>query len=1025
MLISAVIRCAVLACVVLAAQQAVWGVDPNRSMSQYVRERWEPEAGFPKGSVYAISQTNDGYLWIGADRSLVRFDGSTFKLIPVAGGGLPPLAPVLGLLCDNDGTLWIQLRRPTLLRLHNGKFEDALEAFDQQLHSIAAMAKSNDGALLLWNLHGEPKAYHVRGNRVQLIAEPQAFPRSPVLTMAQGTNGELWVGTRDSGLFRIEKNRVEAITDGLPDRKVNALAMGEKGEMWVGTDAGVVRWDGRRLTAAGVPRELDGVQALSMLVDRDENLWVGTNSHGLFRVNGGVADSFPRSTDEVKRPEAVTALFEDREGSIWAADGRGLECIRDSVFVSYSAPEGLQTDGSNPLYVDRASRVWFSPMTGGLHWFQRGKKGRVSNDGLDSDMVYSIAGDGGELWLGRQKGGLTHLRVAGGSVAMKTYTQAQGLAQNTVYSVHRARDGSVWAGTVSGGVSRLLEGRFTTFTNRDGLVSNTVVSILESADGALWFATPDGLSSYRNGHWRSYRMKDGLAANDVNCLFEDSEGVLWAGTSGGLSVLRGDARFRVLSSGPGFLREPILGIEADRFGALWISGANHVFRADRKKLLEGRLGDGDVREYGQADGLRGVEGVKRHRSLVSDSRGRVWFSLNRGISVVDPARLRNESAPALVRVERILMDGQPVGIQDPVHIPGGTRRITLGYRGLSLSMRERVRFRYQLTGLDATWNEPVTAREAVYTNLGPGSYQFRVIAANPDGVWSPVEASLSFAVDPLYWQTWWFRTAIVLAAVLGPVALYRLRLRQVTARMNLRFEERLAERNRIAQELHDTLLQGFISASMQVHLAKDRLPEESKERSMLSRATELMGQVILEGRNTVRGLRSSQDAGQDLEHAFTRVPQEFGQLASDASAFRVIVEGEPRRLHPMIRDEVYRMGREALLNAFRHSRADKVELEMKYQERSLTLCIRDNGCGIDPQILRSGREGHWGLSGMRERSERMGAEFHVYSSAGGGTEILFTIPGRVAYGDYRQRTFRFVPYLGRGKRKTKDVETDD
>lgn len=997
-----------LAWVLLAAQYGAWGVDPNRSMSQYVRERWETDAGFPRGSVYAISQTSDGYLWIGTDRNLVRFDGSTFQLIPVAGGGLPPLSPVLGLLSDKAGVLWIQLRRPTLLRLQNGKFEDALEALEQQLHSVAAMARSNDGALLVWALHGEPRAYRVVGNRVQVIAEPRAFSRSPVLSLAQGANGELWVGTRDSGLFRIEQNKVEAIASGLPDRKVNTLAMGANGELWVGTDAGVVRWDGRQLTKSGVPRELDGVQALAMLVDRDENLWVGTNSDGLFRVNGGVADSFPPSTDQSKRgADAVTALFEDREGSIWAADGRGLECIRDSVFVSYSTPEGMQTDGSNPVYVDRTRRVWYAPLKGGLCWFQRGKKGCVSHDGLDGDMVYSIAGDGNELWLGRQKGGLTHLAVVGNSVVAKTYTQALGLAQDTVYSVHRARDGSVWAGTVSGGVSRLSGGRFTTFTSRDGLVSNTVVSIVEGADGAMWFATPDGLSSFGGGQWRSYKVKDGLAANDVNCLFADGEGMLWAGTAAGLSVGRGDA-FRVLSGGPGFLREPILGIEEDHFGALWISGASHVFRVDRKKLLEGRLGDGDVREYGQADGLRGVEGVKRHRSLVRDSLGRLWFSLNRGISVVDPARLRNEAAPALVRVESILIDGQPVGIKDPLHLPGGVKRITLGYRGVSLAVRDRVRFRYQLTGLDAAWNDAVSAREAVYTNLGPGKYRFRVIAANPDGVWSPVEAALSFEVDPLFWQTWWFRSTIALALVMGPVGLYRLRLQQVTARMNLRFEERLAERNRIAQELHDTLLQGFISASMQVHLAKDRLPEESKERGMLGRATELMGQVIAEGRNTVRGLRSTLHAAQDLEHAFTRVPQEFGPSTSEASAFRVIVDGERRGLHPMIRDEVFRIGREALLNAFRHSRADKIELEMKYTERSLSVCIRDNGCGIDEQVVRSGREGHWGLSGMRERAERMGAEFHVYSSAGGGTEILLTIPGRVAYRDYRQRRFPFV-----------------
>lgn len=1010
-----VLRGALLAVAALSAAPPLLAVDPNRTMSQYVRERWEAEAGLPRGPVYAIAQTTDGYLWIGTERGIIRFDGVNFRTMNPASGDLPRISHVLGLLTDRDGTLWVRLRRPSLLRFRDGKFEDAAAGFQDPIPTVTAMAHSVDGALLTWALRSEPIAAVVRGDRMETVATPQRFPRSPVLSFAQTANGDIWIGTRDSGLFRIRNGNTEAILSGLPDRKVNAMAAGSGNELWIGTDSGVVRWDGNKLTTAGVPEILSRVQALTMLVDRDGNLWVGTNSHGLYRVNAQGAELLPPASDEPigHAPEAISALFEDREGSIWFGDGRGLEKLRDSTFISYSEPEGVRTGGGHPVYVDRGSRVWYSPITGGLSWFQQGRKGQVSLDGLERDIVYSIHGSADEIWLGRQKGGLTRLTMSGTALSARTFTQKDGLAQDTVYSVYTSRDGSVWAGTVSAGVSRLQEGRFTTYAIGDGLASNTVLSMLETTDGTMWFATPDGLNSFSHGNWRTYQVKDGLPSNEVNCLFEDGNRTLWAGTSAGLAVRKGNGGFRGTIGEPPYLKEPIFGIAVDAFGALWITGANHIFRVDREKLLEGKLGDGDLREYGLADGLRGIEGVKRHRSLVTDSQARLWFALNRGISVVDPARLRRNTAPAVVHMESILIDGQQVPLQPPIRVPGSAKRIALRYRGLSLPVPQRVRFRYQLNGLDTSWGDPVLAREAVYTNLAPGEYRFRVIAANSDGVWSPTEASISFEVDPLLWQTWWFRTAVLLALILATVAVYRFRLRQVTAQMKLRFEERLSERTRIAQELHDTLLQGFISASMQVHVVKDRLPPDSKEWSILNRATELMSQVIAEGRNTVRGLRSERSTGQDLEHAFSRVPQEFGYSSRDSVDFRVIAEGEPRSLHPILRDEIHRMGTEALINAFRHSSATKIELEMKYTDRRFGVAVRDNGCGIDPQVLRSGREGHFGLSGMRERAERIGAEFHVFSSSGGGTEIEFSLPAHIIYSDYRKNTLPILQYLKR------------
>ena len=977
-----------LALIALAAffPHVAQAIDPNRAMSQYIHDRWGTEQGFPRGPVYAITQTTDGYLWIGTEAGLVRFDGWNFRLIQRELAS-PPLPSVLGLLADNEGNLWLQLPGQGLLRYRNGVFDQPAIRLEQTPAAITAMSLTNRGGPLISMTQRGALAY--RGNGFEMVASVAALPRTPVLALAQISDEEIWVGTRDAGLFRLSGGQATPVTKGLPDRKINCLLPDGKRDLWVGTDRGIVRWNGQELTASGMPASLSNFQALALVKDRDANLWIGTDARGLLRFNAqGVSFLGNGSTD------AITALFEDREGNLWIGSASGIERLRDSAFVTYSRPEGVPSVGSNPVFVDSESRVWFPSADGGLWWLKDGRHGRVTEAGLERDIVYSIAGGKDELWIGRQRGGLTRLRSDRGSYTAKTYTDADGLAQNGVYSVYQSRDGAVWAGTLSGGVSKFKEDTFTTFTNTTGLASNTVVSILEGLDGTMWFATPNGLSALSSGRWRKYTVREGLSADNVNSLFEDSNRVLWAGTATGLAFLD-SGRFKIPNRMPGSLREQILGITEDSYGWLWIATANHVLRVKRDKVMRGELSDGDVREYGLADGLRSVQGVKRHRSVAVDPQGRIWFSMRAGISVVDPARLTNNSAPAFVQIQTISSDGAAMDPRKPIKIQPGHQRLTLGYAGLSLSIPERVRFRYSLEPFDRGWSEPTATREAIYTNLGPGKYRFHVIASNPDGVWNSAEAALGFEIEPVFWQRGVFRLSVLLGSILAALGLYRFRVHQVAKQLNVRFEERLAERTRIAQELHDTLLQGFLSASMQLHVAVDGLSEDSSTKPFLNHILGLMGRVIEEGRNAVRGLRSSPFGSQDLEHAFSLIRQELA-IQSDVD-FRVIVEGRPRTLNPVIRDEVYRIGREALVNAFRHSGAGNIEVELEYASKRFRVLVRDNGRGMDSQVLVSGREGHWGLPGMRERAETMGANLHVWSSPAGGTEVELSVPGRVAF----------------------------
>jgi signal transduction histidine kinase len=689
----------------------------------------------------------------------------------------------------------------------------------------------------------------------------------------------------------------------------------------------------------------------------------------------------------------ASSIARGLDGKLWIGTERGLERWRDPAFTTYPAPRGTPRDASGPVYPADDGRVWFGPSSGGLFWLRDGRVHQVTGAGLPGDVVYSIHGGGREVWVGRQRGGITVLRAGDDDLAAERFTQRQGLAQDSVFAIHRSRDGAVWAGTLSGGVSVLRQGRFTTYDTRNGLPSNTVASILEARDGTMWFGTPNGLTASSGGRWRTYTTRDGLPSNDVNTVFEDQAGVVWVGTATGLAVVEA-ARIRVAGRAAAELRESILGFADDRRGSLWIGTADGILRVGREALLRDQLHANDLRRYGVADGLLSVESTRRHRIVAGDAKGRIWFALTSGLSMADPARADQRALPAVTFVEQLAADGTAIDVRGPIRIPASGRRIAVTYAGLSLSVPERVRFQYRLDGFDPDWSEPVAERQAVYTNLAPGHYRFRVRASNSDGLWNGAEATLPFEVTPLLWQTAWFRASALVLAGLAGWGLYRLRVRQVAGRLNARFEERLAERTRIAQELHDTLLQGFVSASMQLHVAVDRLPEDSPARGALGRVHDLMRKVIDEGRHAVRGLRSTSSDPRDLEQAFSGVQQEVG---ISGPTYRVIVEGRPRSLTPIVRDEVYRIGREGLVNAFRHSGAAHIEIELEYGARELCVLVRDDGRGMDPRVVQDGADGHWGLTGMRERARRIGGTLKIRSREAAGTEVELRVPADVAF----------------------------
>jgi ligand-binding sensor domain-containing protein len=844
--ISREIRRALLLCTCAAASpHTVFALDPHRTIGQYIVTRWGSRESFPGGSINAIAQTPDGYLWIGAEYGLVRFDGISFRLLEPDNTPSLPAGHVLGLVVDSEGALWVRMESPYLLRYRGGGFEQMypLELpppFSplRELGATAATRGIRGDALIA--TQGTPLRW-TAGKFQQFVSSGDV--RGIPMSTAETADGAVWVGMRDTGLFCVRDGRASQVT-GLPDQKVNVLLPGAGPDLWVGTDSGLVRWDGAAITRRGVPVALARSPILALARDRDSNLWISTPA-GITRMDS--SGSTVQATGG-SLPGAVHAIFEDREGNLWFGGTEGLIQLRDAPFTSYT---GVAREGGS-LYVDSSDRAWIGLPSGGLLWIRGGERHSVASLGMDRDVIYSISGGPGELWAGRKHGGVTQLREEAGVLYARTYTPGDGLAPGVVYAIHRGRDGSVWAGTLSGAVSRIQKGRVTTFTSANGLSADAVTTIEEALDGAIWVGTAGGLEAFRNGNWQRYGGEDGLPPGRVNSLALDGDGILWIGSSSGLFYWSG-TRVEIARNAPDSLHGDIYGLAADDAGNLWAATDRHVVSISRSSLLG--HSEATVREFGTADGLPSTRGIRHDHSVARDPSGRIWFSLQGGLCVVNPS-LQSALPPALVNVESATVDGLPLGTGPAARYRSNRQRVVFNFIGVSLAVPGRVRYRYLLDGYDRDWSQPTESREAAYTSLPPARYTFRVMASNSEGLWNGPPASVPFEVEPRLSETWWFRVTALCLAAAAIFAGFRYRMARLHAAMNLRLEERLAERTRIARELHDTLLQSFQGLMLRLQVVDDLLPQ-GKAKEQLEMSLERADQAIAEGRSALYDLRSS------------------------------------------------------------------------------------------------------------------------------------------------------------------------
>ncbi len=988
--------------VLLLSATASSGAVDNSITSSRSHSTWDHASGFPGGHVFSMTQTADGYLWFGTGNGLVRYDGLGFGYIPRANSNDLSNGLVPRVFTDADGQLWAADDFTHLFRYETGVLKGPVPDNGRHAYAPSLTGKTFDGWLLFVSeLQGVVDYRH--GKR-RVLLEPRAVPGPPT-ALAQTADGTIWIGTAEKGLFQFSPEKGEASllqVPSLKNNRINCLLPLANSTLLVGTNHGlfISHGDGSFSEVSPTPEHDEILALASGLKDR---IWIGTERH-VFKADPKDIDAtgrvHPLEQLTVDGSREVTALFEDRDGSLWIGEPESIERYQDSAFITYRSSEGLHSEGlpctnCGAIHVDSDLGVWFAPLDGGLFRISQGRVQSIEIAGLKDDIVYSIAGAGGEVWVARRNGGVTRLTVEGNAVRLST-PQAEAI-HDAVYSLYRESNATLWAGTLHRGLSRLRNGAWHTFTTKDGLPANTISVITGNESGHIFVGTPSGLAEFGNDRWTSYNTHDGLPPGAIESLFLDGNDTLWIGTSRGIAYLQSGV-VHVPLGAPTALYGDILGI-AEKNGWLWITTSDHILRVRCSALLKQAFADGDYREFGVTDGLPSVEGIRRSPSVQLDNRGSIWFSLKQGISFLPASAFADPAFPVTVRIEGMLVDGKPVA-GDHIRVSSGRHRLTFQYAGINVSDPQGVRYHYRLTDVDSSWSEPTPLREVDFTNIAPGRFVFQVAASNLYGVWNSNGAAIAFEVEPSIFQTRWFQVAGVGMLALLALGIYQLRVQQLHRQFNIGLEARVSERTRIARDLHDTLLQTLHGLLFQFQAVRNLLPRRPDE--AIRSLDDAIGETeiaLAESRDAIQGLRSGGIAQENLAELLKTTMQELTAAADGkAPTFDLIEEGERRRLSTAAKNEICRIAVEIVRNAFQHSSATRIEAEIRHDNQMLRLRIRDNGRGIDPKVLKEGgRPGHWGLQGIRERAQRIGSQLDFWSESGAGTEVQLTVPAAIAY----------------------------
>jgi len=990
----------------LVARPSAFALDPKLDVSQYAHTAWKVRDGFTKGAINSLAQTSDGYLWLGTEFGLYRFDGVRAVPWQAPGGEHLPSDYVTRLLTSRDGTLWIGTRKG-LASYKNGRLTTYPELADQ---AIEALLEDHEGTVWAGSISvtSPGRLCAVSSGRIQCRGEDGSLGNG-VLGLYEDRKGNLWVGGLKS-FWRWKPGASEFFP--MPDERefIRTFTEDEEGRLLIGTHDGIrLLKDGRiqPFTVSGLAQSFN---ALRMLRDRDGALWIGTPDRGLIHLHEGKVDVFSQS--DTLTGDFAYSLLEDREGNLWVATPDGLDRFRAYSVPTISVKQGLSNAMAYSILAAKDGRIWVGTLKGLNRW-QHGqisisgsRAGSQKSHGKGTELVPTsmFQDSSGRLWVGTTRDF--------GYLENERFVPIAGVPGGYVHAITEVPVGHLWVADQEAGLFHLFQGKVVQQIPWAGLGHkvNATAMIADPSQRGLWLGFyEDGVAYFEDGGIRAYYSHgNGLGQGAVNDLRFGPRGALWVATQGGLSRIK-DGKVANLTSKNGLPCDSVLWTMEDDDHAFWLLMPCGLVRltkseldawvADPNRILSATVFD-------RSDGVRGRSLSGGYRPIVTKSPdGRIWFTAYDGVSVIDPHNLPVNKIPPPVHIEEITANRKAYNASNGFRLPPNVRDLEIDYTALSFVAPEKVRFRYKLEGLDRDWQDVGNRREAFYTNLPPHNYRFRVIASNNSGVWNEDGAFLNFSVAPAYYQTIWFGSLCVIAFLGLIAALYEYRLRQVARQFNMRAEERINERTRVARDLHDTLLQSFQGVLLKFHAVTYLLPDRPDEaQKNLEAVIEQARGAIIEGRDAVYGLRSSTVGTGDLAQTISRLGEELATNNADQTSpdFRVHVEGVSRDLRPLLCDEVYRVAGEALRNAFKHAQASRIEVEIRYDRRQFRMRVRDNGKGLDPKLLGGdGRAGHYGLPGMHERAKLVGGTLSVWSELHSGTEVELTVPASVAYGKSR------------------------
>ena len=993
------LRALVLCLFTMLAAHPAWALDPRIRISQYGHSSWRTRDGHLAGAVPAESvQTSDGFLWTSTNTGLIRFDGVRFSpWSPPEGQRLPGPAEAAALLAARDGSLWIgndgYLSQWRDGRLINYRVE----------YRVLSILESRDGTVWFCGLslsgNGAGGLCRIQGSGVRCYGRSEGIEAAFVRPLAEDDAGNLWIGA-DASVVRWTPAsqtvyRIPGLRSKVGQWAISALVPTPDGSIWLGIGApgpglGLQRLVGgvwKTFSAGG----LDGstLSVMSLHIDRDGALWVGTFNHGLYRIHGETVDHFG-ATDGLSG-DSVEQIFEDREGTLLVSTTKGLDSFRDLDVVTFSTHEGLGTDEVDSVLVARDGTVW----AGGAESLDAIRDGVVTSlrtgRGLPGTQVTSMLEDrGGRLWVGIDDS-LTLLRDGRFQRIDTPAGMVMGLTEDV--------DGSVWA-YLSGSPRKLvhIEEDRVREVFADPRVP-TARRVAADPAGGVWLGLASGeLARFRHGVVESFSFGDDPNRRPdvtyIQQIVASGDGTVLGAAKFGLIGWRKGTK-RLLTVRNGLPCDHLTGLVEDGGGGLWLATSCGLLRVAREEL-EAWWKDPEVKVHPKVlDLLDGwLPGGAPFQAAARAPDGRLWFVNTGVLQLVDPERLPRSTLPQPVHLEEVIADRRSYPPSADLTLPPLTRDLQISYTAPSLAVPQKLRFRYKLDGHDSDWVDSGTRRQAFYSDLGPGDYRFRVIASNTDGVWSEEGPFLRFSVAPAWYQTNRFRLLCAVSGVLILWALYRLRVRRIEAVVDARFDERLAERTRLARDLHDTLLQTIQGSKMVADDALDAATDAHRMRNALEQLSGWLERAMQEGRAALHSLRTSTTEGNDLFEAFKRAVE--SEVVPGSMVATCAVAGEAREMHPIVRDEVYRIGYEAILNACLHSKARRLSVALEYA-RDLTLRVADDGVGIDAAVVNQGKPGHFGLQGMRERAGRIEGKLTLVSSESSGTAFTLVVPGGIAF----------------------------